>query len=597
MTRRLAAAAALLLAAASLVAGALLAIDNVGHQLLALALIVLAVLAAGHGVLRRGVPRAVALVLAALLTLAAVAVIVHFRLLWDLAVVGGFGLAAAAAATALTTRVSLPSARPPARPVLFLNPHSGGGKAERFGLVEEALRRGIEPVELKPGDNLGELVATAVRDGADGLAMAGGDGSQAIVAALAARHRLPYACIPAGTRNHFALDLGVDREDVVGALDAFVAGGERTVDLAEVNGRVFVNNVSLGIYAAAVQREGYRDAKLRTLLETVPDVLGPDGAALDLRWTGPHGTAHATGAAILVSNNAYRLGRVLGSGTRPALDAGVLGIAVVEAPGRGRTAGRPPWRQWTDATFEIVSDAAVAAGIDGEAAMLDAPLRFRSLPGALRVRVADAHPGASPSAALPDGLPALAASLALIAVGRWRPSHIRPTGLPANAPAGQGRLDAKRRVSTDQEDGTMAEPQLKKGSTGDAVRQLQTALKALGYDVGAVDGQFGAKTEAAVKKFQSDRGIAADGIVGPITWVNIDEADQSEPTLKKGSTGNPVRRLQKRISLGGWDTGGVDGVFGASTEAAVKKFQGDNGLVVDGIVGPATWAKVDALGD
>jgi len=143
----------------------------------------------------------------------------------------------------------------------------------------------------------------------------------------------------------------------------------------------------------------------------------------------------------------------------------------------------------------------------------------------------------------------------------------------------------------------MAEPQLKKGSTGEAVRELQTALKALGYDVGAVDGQFGASTESAVKKFQSDRGIPADGIVGPITWLNIDEADQSHPTLKKGSTGNPVRRLQKRISLGGWDTGGVDGIFGSSTEAAVKRFQGDNGLAVDGIVGPATWAKVDALGD
>ena len=95
--------------------------------------------------------------------------------------------------------------------------------------------------------------------------MAGGDGSQAIVAAMAAEAGLPYACIPAGTRNHFALDLGVDRDDVVGALDALVDGRERRVDLAEVNGRVFVNNVSLGVYAEAVQREGYREAKLRTI--------------------------------------------------------------------------------------------------------------------------------------------------------------------------------------------------------------------------------------------------------------------------------------------------------------------------------------------
>ncbi len=143
----------------------------------------------------------------------------------------------------------------------------------------------------------------------------------------------------------------------------------------------------------------------------------------------------------------------------------------------------------------------------------------------------------------------------------------------------------------------MAEPLLKKGSTGEAVKQLQLALKDLGFDPGAVDGHFGANTESAVKHFQQDHGITADGIVGPITWRNIDEADQSEPTLKKGSTGNPVRRAQSRMTAAGYDTGGVDGIFGAKTESGVKTFQGDQGLVVDGIVGPATWAKIDALGD
>ena len=220
--------------------------------------------------------------------------------------------------------------------MLFFNPRSGGGKAERFSLAAEARARGIEPIELKPGEDLEVLVRAAVERGADGLAMAGGDGSQAIVAAIAAEHGLPYSCVPAGTRNHFALDLGVDRDDVVGALDAFVDGGERTVDLAEVNGRVFVNNVSLGVYAEAVQREGYRDAKLRTLLDTVPDVMGPDGSGLDLRWTGPGGQLHHAGAMVLVSNNRYRLGRAVGSGTRPRIDDGLLGITVLGEPsGRG----------------------------------------------------------------------------------------------------------------------------------------------------------------------------------------------------------------------------------------------------------------------
>ena len=216
--------------------------------------------------------------------------------------------------------------------MLFYNPKSGGGKAEKFHLADEARARGIEPIELKLGTDLEQLVRGAVADGADALAMAGGDGSQAVVAMVAAEQDLPYACIPAGTRNHFALDLGVDRDDVVGALDAFVGGRERRVDLAEVNGRVFVNNVSIGLYAEAVQREGYREAKLRTILDTLPEALGPEGKGLDLRWTGPGGHEHSSGAAILVSNNRYRLGRAVGSGTRPRIDDELLGITVASAP-------------------------------------------------------------------------------------------------------------------------------------------------------------------------------------------------------------------------------------------------------------------------
>ena len=192
-------------------------------------------------------------------------------------------------------RVALPAAAPPKRPIVIWNPKSGGGKAVSNHLADEARKRGIEPIELKPGDDLEQLVRDAVAGGADGLAAAGGDGTQALVASIAAEHDLPFACIPAGTRNHFALDLGVDRDDVVGALDAFVNGGERRIDLAEVNGRVFVNNVSLGLYAEAVQREGYRDAKLRTILDTAPDVLGSQPSGPDeLRSAGAVRTAPRT---------------------------------------------------------------------------------------------------------------------------------------------------------------------------------------------------------------------------------------------------------------------------------------------------------------
>ena len=141
----------------------------------------------------------------------------------------------------------------------------------------------------------------------------------------------------------------------------------------------------------------------------------------------------------------------------------------------------------------------------------------------------------------------------------------------------------------------MAEPVLKKGSTDPAVKDLQEALKALGFDPGPADGVFGAKTESAVIKFQQAKEIAADGIVGRVTWINIDEADQSRPVLKLGSAGLPVRRLQNGMTAVGFDLGGVDGRYGPKSEAAVKQLQQRANLTVDGIVGPKTWDVVDAL--
>jgi len=320
--------------------------------------------------------------------------------------------------SAFRVHVSLRPAPDPRRPVLFYNPKSGGGKAEKFHLADEARARGIEPIELTLGTDLEQLVREAVAEGAGALAMAGGDGSQAVVAMVAAEQGLPYACIPAGTRNHFALDLGVDRNDVVGALGAFAGGREKRVDLAEVNGRVFVNNVSIGLYAEAVQREGYREAKLRTILDTLPEVLGPEGKGLDLRWTGPKGVERSPGAAILVSNNRYRLGHAVGSGTRPRMDDRQLGIAVASPPGAGQRMSERPWQEWTAPAFEVDADGPIAAGIDGEAVTLEAPLRFRILPAALEVRIAAAHPGASPSAAMPEGAWETVGALARIAMGR-----------------------------------------------------------------------------------------------------------------------------------------------------------------------------------
>jgi diacylglycerol kinase family enzyme len=415
MSRRLTAAAALVLATVSLALALVTVVLEFPRGLLVLAGIVLALAAAWYGVVRRGTARAIGL--GAALVLAALALLsVVTRVPVPAAVsVGCLLVSLAAARAAFRTHVTLPRAAPPAHPVLFFNPKSGGGKATRFHLADEARSRGIEPIELTLGADLETLVRDAVAGGADGLAMAGGDGSQAVVAAIAAEHGLPYACIPAGTRNHFALDLGVDRDDVVGALDAFVDGGERVVDLAEVNGRVFVNNVSLGLYAEAVQRSGYRDAKLRTLLDTVPDALGRgdgNGGAVALRWRDPQGATSERGAALLVSNNRYRLGRAIGSGTRPRIDEGRLGVTVL-SPDR-----HEHWREWTVPDFEVDAAGQVPAGIDGEAVRLDPPLRFHVRSAALRVRIAPAHPGASPSARVPADPGGVPRALLAIALGR-----------------------------------------------------------------------------------------------------------------------------------------------------------------------------------
>jgi hypothetical protein len=414
-SRRLAALAALVLLPVALVGAVVLFVASFPDGLTVAGCAVLAVAAAWYGIRRHDPVRTLALVVAALLLVASVVlVVVEDHALENALILAGLVLAMTAGRVAFAVHVQLERADPPSRPVLFMNPRSGGGKAERFHLADEARARGIEPVELRPGDDLRVLVRDAIDRGANALAMAGGDGSQAIVADIAAEHGLPYACIPAGTRNHFALDLGVDRDDVVGALDAFVDGGERRVDLAEVNGRTFVNNVSLGLYADAVQREGYREAKIRTILDTVPEVMGTNGGTLDLRFVGPDGREQASGPAILVSNNRYRLGKAIGSGTRPRIDDGELGIAVLL---------EHSVEEWTAPEFTVESGRRVPAGVDGEAVQLDAPVRFRIRPGALRVRIARGHPGASPSAAEPDTAWETVRALARIAAGHEPPDQ------------------------------------------------------------------------------------------------------------------------------------------------------------------------------
>ena len=299
---------------------------------------------------------------------------------------------------------------PPARHgVLFMNLKSGGGKAERFHLVDECKRRGIEPVVLEAGQDWPQRVRDVAASGADVLGMAGGDGSQAMVGSVAAELGLPMVVVPAGTRNHLALDLGLDRDDVVGALDAYGEAVERTMDLADVNGHVFVNNVSVGLYAAIVRSPEYRDAKVDTTLATLPTVLGPQTEPFDLRFIGPDGVEHRGAHVIQVSNNPY--GATAGAlGSRPRLDTGRLGVvALVLAKPGGAAAflaalatGHPDRYEgltsWATPTFEITSGAPIEMGLDGETEVMESPLRFSIRSSPVRVRLPKHAIGYSPAA-------------------------------------------------------------------------------------------------------------------------------------------------------------------------------------------------------
>ena len=255
---------------------------------------------------------------------------------------------------------------------LVINPRSGDGEPSAEELRDEARRRGIETHLLGPDDDPAELARSAL-DGA--LGMAGGDGSLAAVAQVAIERDQPFVAVPFGTRNHFARDIGLDRDDPLAALAAF-EGNEQRIDIGRVNERLFLNNVSLGLYAHLVHRRERqrrrRDAfaRLRALglLLRRPGSLG---VTIDGR------PAHAR--IVLVANNGYKLD-VFSVGERDRLDEGELYLYV--------THGWLPrnWEEQRGQTFTVDAKAGrLQAAIDGEPEELETPLRFEIEPAALRV--------------------------------------------------------------------------------------------------------------------------------------------------------------------------------------------------------------------
>uniref|UniRef100_A0AAU3I154 Diacylglycerol kinase family protein n=1 Tax=Streptomyces sp. NBC_01393 TaxID=2903851 RepID=A0AAU3I154_9ACTN len=406
---RLLARLAVLAAIGSLVV-LLLALGEGGLVVVGAGLLGLVVGAAGFWwfVAYRGVVRLFGALLA---VLAAVAVLVIFAYdgLWITALV----LVLCWGATLACARAALRRSRPERsvraiavprrkRPVLIMNPRSGGGKVGRFGLVQRAEELGARVILLDPSApaDVASLAQQAVAEGADLLGVAGGDGTQALVAAVAAEHDLPFLVVSAGTRNHFAMDLGLDRTDPSRCLDALTDGEELRVDLGDVAGRPFVNTVSFGVYAEVVQRPEYRDDKAGTALALTPDLLLGKGAPrLDAQVDS---TTLSSQQALLISNNPYASSDELsGAGSRPRLDDGELGVYGIRVEDAAQAAGLAiRGSQSTGLTVMTAHRVAVTSGtdeipvaIDGEALRLHTPVVCTLRPGALRVLVPRDRPG------------------------------------------------------------------------------------------------------------------------------------------------------------------------------------------------------------
>lgn len=407
---RLAAWAALALLALAGLTGLLLILSHPG---LALAYVVTAALALGAGwrllfTRRRGKAWFYGLALLVLLVLMAVetweflqqqhhlgAVVLMLVLL-----VSGLGLAAALRRRYLDDKAGRRLQAVGGRPFLIVNPKSGAGRAIKAQIPGLAARLGIKVLMLEKGSSLTGLVQRAVDEGATILGISGGDGSIGVAAAAAMEHDLPLVVLPGGTRCHFARDIGLDPEQIADSLRSF-QGREVRIDAGEVNGRVFVNNASFGMYADIVSQPDYRRRKLQSALQVLQG-LAEEKGGYPLQFQDQAGRRHRKAVAVLVGVNRYETVKLAELGVRRRLDEGVLQMTVLyrlepsllkQLAGAVKiseyAAERPgDMAQWTGDRFEVAGGGGTLwAGIDGELVELASPVRLRILPGQLRLMV------------------------------------------------------------------------------------------------------------------------------------------------------------------------------------------------------------------
>lgn len=267
---------------------------------------------------------------------------------------------------------------------LIVNPRSGTDSPTAEELADAARERGIQVHVLADGDDLQEVARTAK---ADVLGMAGGDGSLATVAEVAIEQDVPLVVVPFGTRNHLARDLGFDRNDPLAALAAYQDGVERRIDVGRVGERLFLNNVSLGLYARLVHRREHRRRRRQALARMRALALTLRDRRRLQRFTIDGETIRAR--LVLVSNNAYALD-LLSLGERERLDEGLLHVYVP------RGLRRITWEDRACEQLEIGSPLPrMRAAVDGEPEELETPLHFRIEKAALRVLVPRPESGAA----------------------------------------------------------------------------------------------------------------------------------------------------------------------------------------------------------
>jgi diacylglycerol kinase family enzyme len=285
-----------------------------------------------------------------------------------------------------------------------VNPRSGDESPTAAELTEEAERLGVEARELRPGDDVPALAREAADRGAPALGMAGGDGSLAAVVEVALERDLPFVTVPFGTRNHFARDLGLDRDDPLGSLAAF-RGDERRVDVGLVNGGVFVNNISLGVYASFVHDPARKTRnRFMAFVRMVPAALGRGRRPLELSFEVDGSRRDHLALVVLVANNDYDMTSMADLGERSGLEEGLLHAYVIEAVDRrallamlaravaGKVETAEGWVEWPSAGFRIeTSSRRLHAATDGDPVILEPPLEFEIRPRGLRVLVPPAR--------------------------------------------------------------------------------------------------------------------------------------------------------------------------------------------------------------